>query len=97
MLTELKIISKKRFRLLKSIMEENFKLPFDSNSSNVDNLVAMQPVLPVEPQVQEVVQPLPLDNEISTAFLTSGSFGSKRRPRSPRSPAPPTMPFIATG
>ncbi len=59
MLSELKIISKKRFRLLKSIMEENFKLIFDSTPSNENNLVTMQPVVPIEPLVtDQIVQPL---------------------------------------
>jgi hypothetical protein len=48
MLTNLKIISKKRFRLLKSIIIDNFKLNFEE-SIEISNVVNNQPVnLPVE-------------------------------------------------
>ena len=40
MITKLKVVSKKRFRLLKSVMEENFKLSFemDNNVNSQNNL-----------------------------------------------------------
>ena len=59
MIKELKIISKKRFRLLKSIMEENFKLDFTSVQSASDNVLDMQQVVPIVPlENQTVAQPL---------------------------------------
>lgn len=59
MLSELKIISKKRFRLLKSIMEENFKLTFDSINNAENNAVEIQPLVSAESlNTQQVAQPL---------------------------------------
>lgn len=59
MLNELKIISKKRFRLLKSIMEENFKLTFDTVATATNDVVEIQPITSVAPINQEqVAQPL---------------------------------------
>jgi len=42
MLTNLKIVSKKRFRLLKSIMVDNFKLQFDSVTMPINNNIIKQ-------------------------------------------------------
>lgn len=62
MLNELKIISKKRFRLLKSIMEENFKLTFDTISTPINDIVEIQPIAPIDPiapaNQEQVAQPL---------------------------------------
>ena len=59
MLSELKIISKKRFRLLKSIMEENFKLTFDSTINTNNNMIEIQPLASSETlNTQQVAQPL---------------------------------------
>ena len=64
MLTNLKIVSKKRFRLLKSIIVDNFKVPFEdvaNPQTQTDNLAnGVVPVVPVEPIVN--VQPQPLQN-----------------------------------
>lgn len=68
MLTNLKILSKKRFRLLKTIMEENFKLDFNSNQ-NIE-LVQSQistienSIQPIEPIVDSIVQPTPIVPEV---------------------------------
>ena len=73
MLTNLKIVSKKRFRLLKSIMIDNFKLQFESPINNatvnptlpvVENIASVMPqtpvVEPVQPlEQQTVVQDIP--------------------------------------
>ena len=67
MLTNLKIVSKKRFRLLKSIVVENFKVPLgdvvnEKNESN-NQVIGMVPVVPVEPIENPInVQPQPLQN-----------------------------------
>lgn len=55
MLSNLKIVSKKRFRLLKSIMSDNFKLTFDS----VNNLQSVEVTEPVE-----INQPIQQANNI---------------------------------
>ena len=64
MLSNLKIISKKRFRLLKSVMVNNFKMNFDDASSNiVSNKVENQTLLsPIEVNVDlsETQEPTPL-------------------------------------
>ncbi len=67
MISQLKIISKKRFRLLKSIIVENFKVPLgdvvnEKNESN-NQVIGMVPVVPVEPIENPInVQPQPLQN-----------------------------------
>lgn len=77
MISQLKIISKKRFRLLKSIMQENFKLDFNEIQNNEESFSTQsleQPVLnaeirPVEPQnvVSEILeQPLNNDSNLDT-------------------------------
>lgn len=58
MLTNLKIISKKRFRLLKTIMEENFKLVF--------NTIEIESIQPIDSIVENVVQPLPITSEVES-------------------------------
>lgn len=59
MLKELKIISKKRFRLLKSIMQENFKLEFNDNINSIPSVVNINPIMPVEPIITDnTLQPL---------------------------------------
>ena len=59
MIKELKIVSKKRFRLLKSIMEENFKLDFSNVQSISNNILDMQQVVPITPlENQMIAQPL---------------------------------------
>ena len=63
MLTNLKIVSKKRFRLLKSIMIDNFKLQFE-NPTNIEPVI---PPVQEEPNVAPVIsQPVatPSDNQI---------------------------------
>jgi len=70
MLTNLKIISKKRFRLLKTIMEENFKLNFNT----IQTVESVQPQIsiiqnqlqPIEPITENVVQPVPIVPEVTT-------------------------------
>lgn len=63
MLSNLKIISKKRFRLLKSIVIDNFKLDIDSDLNNF-NIVNMS-------QVQmPIAQPIPLGEIQPTAAQT---------------------------
>lgn len=57
MLVNFKILSKKRFRLLKSIIVDNFKLSFDE-SINTNNLVEDLPEQVTQPIEQEI-QPLP--------------------------------------
>lgn len=77
MLTNLKIVSKKRFRLLKSIVVDNFKLSFETAASSqiqTDNLInAVEPIVPIstapvdqivpnEPTVSVKHEPLPNSN-----------------------------------
>ena len=57
MVTNLKIVSKKRFRLLKSIIEDNFKVPIEAIETlepQTDNLsnetVHVEPIVDVQPQ-----------------------------------------------
>ena len=63
MLVNLKIVSKKRFRLLKSIMMENFKLAFEDVQTNVvENTLSgqnLEPIAPVMPEVDPVVESVP--------------------------------------
>lgn len=60
-LTNLKIVSKKRFRLLKSIIVDNFKVPFVQDATPQPTVVI--PEIPVQPIVNEQPQPLQsLDN-----------------------------------
>lgn len=54
MLSKLKILSKKRFRLLKSIMADNFKLTFDDNVKDNINI----DLQPAEPSILQQAQPL---------------------------------------
>ena len=73
MLTNLKIMGKKRFRLLKSIMEENFKLTFESNGSQVtfDNVVVPENIVkPLDPQVQVPTAQSTLPLEVQQPVLT---------------------------
>ena len=65
MLVNLKIGSKKRFRLLKSIMMENFKLTFEDLSTNIvqnvlpeQNLVQIAPVMPEVAPTVEAIAPV---------------------------------------
>ena len=65
MLVNLKIVSKKRFRLLKSIMIENFKLIFEDLQTNlVENILPEQniqpiiPIAPVMPEISAAVEPM---------------------------------------
>lgn len=61
MLSNLKIVSKKRFRLLKSIMIDNFKINFDENTNTATSntnvagqtseVAPVEPVIPIEPVV----------------------------------------------
>ena len=64
MLSNLKIVSKKRFRLLKNVMVNNFKMNFDDASSNiVSDKVEDQTLLsPIEVNVDlsETQEPTPL-------------------------------------
>ena len=69
MLTNLKIVSKKRFRLLKSIVVDNFKVPFENvvtEQIQPDNLATLNiPIDPVTPKSIEPivdVQPQPLQD-----------------------------------
>ena len=59
MLSNLKIISKKRFRLLKSILEDNFKVSFADTNMAVNDVIPLesfaQPSNTIQP---EVVQPV---------------------------------------
>lgn len=67
MLTNLKIISKKRFRLLKSIMVNNFKINFDNVVLNdVSNQNEVQPIVsPIAASQPQEPMPLSqLNNEI---------------------------------
>lgn len=65
MITQMKVVSKKRFRLLKSIMEENFKLNFnvvsttleDINNSQIQTLI-QEPIV-VVPEIQEPIAVVP--------------------------------------
>lgn len=62
MLTNLKIVSKKRFRLLKSIMVDNFKLQFDSVTMPINNNILQldsQPAAPVA-EIPNVINPQPI-------------------------------------
>ena len=61
MLTNLKIVSKKRFRLLKSILEDNFKVSFEDTNIQINEVAPSveQPVVPtIEPIQPAVVQPV---------------------------------------
>lgn len=60
-LTNLKIVSKKRFRLLKSIIVDNFKVPFVQDDISQQTVVIHE--IPVQPIVNAQPQPLQsLDN-----------------------------------
>lgn len=79
MLTNLKIVSKKRFRLLKSIIVDNFKVPFDDVSSAsipVDNVANI--VDSVIPLVQVATSPVqtvvaPVSSEVQTPTIPTSS------------------------
>ena len=74
MLSNLKIVSKKRFRLLKSIMEENFKLKFESpqiNAAIPEPVVAEPEVQPVE-TLTEIAPVMPdVTNVVDPAVVTN--------------------------
>lgn len=58
MLTNLKIVSKKRFRLLKSIIIDNFKVPFEDVMTTQIQIESQTPVQPVVPITQEPIVPI---------------------------------------
>ena len=63
MLTNLKIISKKRFRLLKSIMVDNFKLTFDTiENKELETVVSPEPI---EENVSPLQQEIGVDEELN--------------------------------
>ncbi len=68
MLSNLKIVSKKRFRLLKSIMVDNFKLNFEESVLQSEAQINL--IQPVEPQLQqsnlETVQPIAQINDVTS-------------------------------
>lgn len=72
MLTNLKIVSKKRFRLLKSIMVDHFKIPFvDVTTPQIqpDNLVSgVVPIVPVASVVNTPITPV-VSNTIQTSVV----------------------------
>lgn len=61
MLSKLKILGKKRFRLLKSLMVDNFKLNFDESINSDIN----QSLQPTEPIILQTPQPLSEFNNVS--------------------------------
>ena len=69
MLVNFKILSKKRFRLLKSIIVDNFKLSFDE-SINTNNLVEDLPeqvTQPIEQEIQTLPEKVNSEDSASTA------------------------------
>jgi len=63
MLSNLKIVSKKRFRLLKSILEDNFKVSFADTNTDINEVTplvsSVQPPNIMEPTVVQPVVPTP--------------------------------------
>ena len=62
MLTNLKVVSKKRFRLLKAIMVDNFKLNFDDQINNEQTAITAEPIPVVAPEVipATAAEPIPV-------------------------------------
>ena len=72
MLTNLKIVSKKRFRLLKSIVVDNFKVTFDSDAPQQTQNISLPNVLPsITPLAPTPLEQsvLPTTNEIQNSLI----------------------------
>lgn len=77
MLVNLKVISNNKFKLMKTIVQDNFKVQLVEDNNNTVNTVPVEQVIePIQPVVEQVIQPIdPIIEQAEPINNSSESVG----------------------